>query len=135
MMKGFIEVKANDKYPQFVIVNARKITRVVKNCIYFSEDNYLISQEPCDVLKQKIEEAINEMTCKDCNHNNENNIGVLKGFIEVTGSKFDEETLYQVNVKHIDCFVDKSIAVTGGFILPVKETYEEIKQKIKEAVE
>lgn len=59
---------------------------------------------------------------------------MIKGFIEVTIVVCNIETSYQVNINNIDCFKDKEIILNCGITLPVKETYEELKQKIKDAV-
>lgn len=61
MIKGFIEVKANDKYPR--LVNVRKIKNVVGNCIYFSDNTCLSCKESYPEIKQKIEEA--KVTCEN----------------------------------------------------------------------
>lgn len=60
---------------------------------------------------------------------------VINGFIEVVVVQFNTETLYQLNIKNIDCFKNGRVFLSGGCILTVKETYEQIKQKIKEAME
>lgn len=60
---------------------------------------------------------------------------MIKGFIEVTSTNINSKFL--INIKYIEYIEDNFIILnlTKPDFIKCKETYEEIKQKIKEAVE